>query len=90
MIPNKSLVERLSYMNQRSPDGQLSVRGHPLHRPLSVATKDDIDGCFNSGGAGCFATPQDYCRKASLTTMLRLHIELMSPGWLRDLGNTAQ
>lgn len=50
-------------MNGRKPDGGLFPRDHLLHRPLVVTDQADIASCVNSGGAGCFAKPQDYCRK---------------------------
>ena len=62
MFPNKEMKERLAYMNARAPDGQLAPRDHLLHRSLVVETADDIKSCVNSGGAGCFAKPQEYCQ----------------------------
>ncbi|PKX97003.1 serine hydrolase domain-containing protein [Aspergillus novofumigatus IBT 16806] len=44
------------------PQGQLSGRDHLLRRPLIVRTTEDIKTCFNSGGGGCFAKPQEYCQ----------------------------
>ncbi|KAI9872032.1 MAG: hypothetical protein M1823_008280, partial [Watsoniomyces obsoletus] len=49
-------------MNARALDGQLSARDHLLHRPLVVETQDDMNSCVNSGGAGCFAKPREYCQ----------------------------
>lgn len=60
-IPNESMKKNLAYMHQRAPNGQLSRRDHLLHRSLIVRPGDD---CFHSGGAGCFAKPQEYCRIA--------------------------
>ncbi|KAF7156084.1 hypothetical protein CNMCM5623_009226 [Aspergillus felis] len=62
MFPSASMKEKLAYMNQRDAQGQLSSRDHLLRRPLVVQTAEDIKTCFNSGGGGCFAKPQDYCR----------------------------
>jgi CubicO group peptidase (beta-lactamase class C family) len=62
MFPNKEMKERLAYMNARALDGQLSPRDHLLHRPLVVENQDDINSCVNSGGAGCFAKPREYCQ----------------------------
>jgi len=59
----------LAYMNQRSPDGQLSGRDHLLRRPLSVESAEHIKSCFNSGGAGCFAKPQEYTRELNFLVM---------------------
>ncbi|KIW05385.1 uncharacterized protein PV09_03900 [Verruconis gallopava] len=61
MFPSKSMKERLAYMNTRAPDGQLGPRDHLLHRPLVVESKE-ISSCVNSGGAGCFASPREYCQ----------------------------
>ena len=63
MIPTRSMKANLAYMNQRSPDGRLSGRDHLLRRPLIVESAENIKSCFKSGGAGCFAKPQEYARK---------------------------
>jgi CubicO group peptidase (beta-lactamase class C family) len=70
MIPTKSMKSKLAYMNQRNPDGSLMSRDHLLRRPLVVESAKEISSCFNSGGAGCFAKPRDYCRKP-LSTLRR-------------------
>ncbi|GFF28573.1 uncharacterized protein Rv1367c/MT1414 [Aspergillus udagawae] len=62
MFPSASIKEKLAYMNQRDAQGQLSGRDHLLRRPLVVQTAEDIKTCFNSGGGGCFAKPQEYCQ----------------------------
>jgi hypothetical protein len=56
---------RLAYMNTRSSDGTLRVRDHLLRAPLVVdlANRPEVARVFNSGGAGMFAKPQDYCSK---------------------------
>jgi CubicO group peptidase (beta-lactamase class C family) len=63
MIPTKSMKSKLAFMNQRKPNGSLVSRDHLLRRPLVVESAEEISSCFNSGGAGCFAKPQDYCRE---------------------------
>lgn len=63
MIPTKAMKEKLAYMHHRNSDGSLIGRDHLLRRPLVVETPDEIRTCFNSGGAGCFSQPSDYCRK---------------------------
>lgn len=67
MIPNASMRERLSFMNYRGPDGTLTARDHILRAPLVVDpdNKDEVDRVFNSGGAGIFAKPQEYCSEYS-------------------------
>ncbi|KAJ9293371.1 hypothetical protein DTO271G3_7867 [Paecilomyces variotii] len=62
MFPTKSMKEKLAYMNSRAPDGQLSPRDHLLRRPLIVEGTEEIKNCLNSGGAGIFAKPQEYCQ----------------------------
>lgn len=63
-------------MHRRDKTGHLSVCDHPLHRPL-VFEETDAKSFCHSGGAGCFSTPTDYCRKrlsqnSPLTTIFSL------------------
>ncbi|KAJ0165676.1 Acyltransferase LovD [Colletotrichum tanaceti] len=62
MIPTPWMKAQLAYMHHRRPDGKLVTRDHLLHRPLMVQSEEEVRGCFNSGGAGLFAKPQEYCR----------------------------
>ncbi|RDW61653.1 beta-lactamase family protein [Coleophoma crateriformis] len=62
MVPTRPMKSKLAYMNQRTSDGSLMSRDHLLRKPLVVETTAEIASCFNSGGAGCFAKPQDYCQ----------------------------
>lgn len=62
MIPTEDMKATLAYMHQRGADGKLSVRDHLLRRALTVKSESDIKSYFNSGGAGCFSTAQDYSR----------------------------
>ncbi|KAK4902646.1 hypothetical protein LTR27_000584 [Elasticomyces elasticus] len=62
MFPPASMKAKLAYMNGRGPDGILFPRDHLLHRSLVVTDQEDISRCSNSGGAGCFAKPQEYCQ----------------------------
>ncbi|RMD39259.1 hypothetical protein DV735_g5871, partial [Chaetothyriales sp. CBS 134920] len=62
LFPNAEMKAKLAYMNQRTPDGQLQARDHLLHRPLVVESQQDIESCVNSGGAGAFAQPREYCQ----------------------------
>lgn len=61
MHPGPRMKSALAYMNQRRADGTLAHRDHLLHRPLITGLKQN--DFFHSGGAGCFAKPQDYTRK---------------------------
>ncbi|OIW27644.1 beta-lactamase/transpeptidase-like protein [Coniochaeta ligniaria NRRL 30616] len=64
MIPGHDMRRRLAYMNSRSPDGTLRARDHPLRAPLVVDPDNEAEVArvFNSGGAGMFAKPQEYCK----------------------------
>lgn len=63
MIPTKSMRSRVAYMHHREHDGSLRHRDHLLRVPLVVDLENraQIDQIFNSGGAGMFARPQEYC-----------------------------
>ncbi|KAF6829276.1 beta-lactamase [Colletotrichum plurivorum] len=63
MFPTPSMKENLAFMHYKRPDGTVIPRDHPLHRPLIVQTDEEITSCFNSGGAGLFAKPQEYASK---------------------------
>jgi hypothetical protein len=54
-------------MNSRSPNGTLRARDHLLRAPLVVDTdnKSEVARVFNSGGAGMFAKPREYCSEWS-------------------------
>ncbi|KAK1988136.1 beta-lactamase [Colletotrichum cereale] len=66
MFPTSSMKAQLAYMHYRRPDGKLVARDHPLHRPLVARSEEEIRECFNSGGAGMFAKPQEYTRILSV------------------------
>lgn len=63
MIPNHDMRRRLAYTNSRNPDGTLRARDPLLRAPLVVDpdNETEVARVFNSGGAGMFAKPQDYC-----------------------------
>lgn len=64
MIPSHEMRAKLAYMHHRSPDGSLRPRDHLLRQPLVVDPNDkaEVGRIFNSGGAGMFAKPRDYCK----------------------------
>ncbi|EFQ34604.1 beta-lactamase [Colletotrichum graminicola M1.001] len=66
MFPTPSMKAQLAYMHHRRPDGEIVARDHLLHRPLIVQSEEEIRQCFNSGGAGIFAKPQEYGRILSV------------------------
>ena len=63
MIPNSDMRSRLVYMHSRDPNGNLRQRDHLNRLPLVINPEDEgeVAKVFNSGGAGMFAKPQDYC-----------------------------
>lgn len=65
MIPSLDMRRRLAYMNSKNQDGTLRARDHVLRAPLVVDPDNEAEVAriFNSGGAGMFAKPQDYCSK---------------------------
>ncbi|KAI3604715.1 beta-lactamase family protein [Moniliophthora roreri] len=62
MFPTESMKRNLVYMNFRGVDGKLVPEDHLLRKSLVAQTKEEIASTFNSGGAGCFAKPQEYCQ----------------------------
>lgn len=63
MIPSHDMRRRLAYMNVRNLDATLRDRDHLLRAPLVIDpdNKAEVGRLFNSGGAGMFAKPQEYC-----------------------------
>ncbi|KAK2786598.1 hypothetical protein FQN52_007774 [Onygenales sp. PD_12] len=68
MLPPAEMKAKLAYMHARNADGTLTQRDHLLRWPLLAKNKEETNGMLNSGGAGCFANPQDYLD--ILTTLL--------------------
>ncbi|EAU31610.1 conserved hypothetical protein [Aspergillus terreus NIH2624] len=68
MIPSHDMRRRLAYMNVRNLDGTLRDRDHLLRAPLVIDpdNKAEVGRLFNSGGAGMFAKPQEYCKVLSV------------------------
>ncbi|PLB36235.1 serine hydrolase domain-containing protein [Aspergillus candidus] len=64
MIPSLDMRRRLAYMNAKNSDGTLRARDHPLRAPLVVDPDNEAEVApiLNSGGAGLFAKPQEYCK----------------------------
>jgi len=60
MMPSLQMKKDLVHMNQRAADGTLSYRDQLLRQ--SLISHDGKATFFNSGGAGCFAKPQEYCK----------------------------
>ncbi|KAJ5752537.1 hypothetical protein N7520_009454 [Penicillium odoratum] len=62
MIPTSEMKDRLAYMHHRDLKGRIWPRDHLLRRALTAESKSELESYFNSGGAGCFSTPEDYCQ----------------------------
>lgn len=63
MFPTEDMKKKLAFMHQRAPDGNLSGRDHLLRRAITASTPEEKAAIFNSGGAGAFAKPSEYCRE---------------------------
>lgn len=70
MIPSQDMRSRIAYMHQRDADGTLRPRDHLQRLPLVVDPDNsaEVARVFNSGGAGMFARPQEYCSKCNPTS----------------------
>jgi CubicO group peptidase (beta-lactamase class C family) len=67
MLPTQHMKDRLAYMHERNSAGKLSPRDHITRGPLVASTAEEKAACFQSGGAGLFAKPQEYAREYSST-----------------------
>lgn len=71
MVPTEEMKSRLAYMNHRDHNGNLHPRDHLLRGALVLRSKEEAEGFFNSGGAGMFGKPRDYCSKSSFLCSLQ-------------------
>lgn len=62
MLPSPDMIERLAYMHQRTPAGNIRPRDHPVRAPLVAQDEEELSRCFHSGGGGLFANPREYCK----------------------------
>jgi hypothetical protein len=71
MIPTPAMQSELAYMHYRYPDGKLVPRDHLHRKALVLDTEIDkeVQNFFNSGGAGMFANPLEYCRMKTQTRL---------------------
>lgn len=74
-FPSNDMKRRLVYMHQRTADGKVTLReeGHPLKRALDPRGRDHV---YQSGGAGCFAVPSEYC--SAFSVLFRLPVMIVS------------
>ncbi|KAF1972330.1 beta-lactamase/transpeptidase-like protein [Bimuria novae-zelandiae CBS 107.79] len=61
MKPHAEMLRNLAYMHSRVGNGRLSKRDHLLRRPLLPDETHSLSFLY-SGGAGCFARPQEYAQ----------------------------
>ncbi|KAK1973479.1 beta-lactamase [Colletotrichum cereale] len=62
MVPTLDMKNRLAYMHSKERGGNIVARRHSLRLPLLVESDEESHACFQSGGAGIFANPQEYTR----------------------------
>jgi len=61
-FPTPHMRSNIATMLQRAPSGTTSVRDHAYRRALLAESGHERKHIFNSGGAGCFAKPIEYCQ----------------------------
>ncbi|KAH8712597.1 Acyltransferase LovD [Beauveria bassiana] len=80
---------KVVHMHYRDPSGVVHPRDHLYRQALVVETKEEQAKLFNSGGAGLFAKPQEYCRiLAALLndgTCPTTGVQLVSTGTVADM-----
>ncbi|KAM3551405.1 hypothetical protein ARSEF4850_007884 [Beauveria asiatica] len=80
---------KVVHMHYRDPSGKLHPRDHLYRQALVVETEQEQAKLFNSGGAGLFAKPQEYCRiLAALLndgTCPTTGVQLVSPSTVADM-----
>ncbi|KAF2229612.1 beta-lactamase/transpeptidase-like protein [Viridothelium virens] len=62
MFPSEEMKARLASMHQTDLDGSVRERDHIHQRAMTAKTDHEKKHIFNSGGAGCFAKPTEYCK----------------------------
>ncbi|RYC78640.1 hypothetical protein BFJ63_vAg18487 [Fusarium oxysporum f. sp. narcissi] len=82
IIPNDEMRSRLAYMHARDMDGTLKPRDHLLRLPLVINAKDEYEAAsvFNSGGAGLFAKPQEFCSESAPSSRSKYNPLIWLPG----------
>lgn len=62
-LPTQQMRENLVSANQLQADGSVQEIDHPSRRAIFFADEPDAkDKIFQSGGAGLFAKPSEYCK----------------------------
>lgn len=70
MYPTPEMRKSFAYMQQTDANGSTMTRDHLYRRPLKAETDAEKKAIFNSGGAGCFARPVEYCRKLRVPSQM--------------------
>lgn len=61
-FPSEHMKQHMVKSHQRDSDGKSSeVKVHPNNAPIAASSDADKAKVFNTGGAGCFAKPAEYC-----------------------------
>ncbi|KAF7556676.1 hypothetical protein G7Z17_g1268 [Cylindrodendrum hubeiense] len=63
-FPTAEMKKNLAYVHRRNQDGSIELfeHGHPLRKPLVASTLEEVQSTVNSGGAGLFSNPIEYCK----------------------------
>jgi CubicO group peptidase (beta-lactamase class C family) len=63
-FPTTEMKQNLAYIHSRNEDGSIELfeHGHPVRGPLVASTIEEMQSTFNSGGAGLFGNPIEYCK----------------------------
>lgn len=69
LFPTEAMKNKFAFMHQKQSDGTYIGQEPLLRAPLIAKTQHDKKHVVNSGGAGAFTTPEEYCREFSLTSL---------------------
>lgn len=62
MFPGEEMMKHLVHLHAKHPNDTVTEQDHVLRRSLMAKTPEERARIMNSGGAGCFAKPVEYCR----------------------------
>ncbi|KAF4540776.1 Beta-lactamase [Lasiodiplodia theobromae] len=62
MFPTAEMLKNLAYFHFKHHDSSVTEQDHVLRRSLMARTPEEQARIFNSGGAGIFARPVEYCQ----------------------------
>ncbi|KAF5598144.1 beta-lactamase transpeptidase [Fusarium pseudoanthophilum] len=63
-FPTKEMKENLAFIHRRRLDGSVRLyeHGHLFRKPLMASADTSRETILNSGGAGLFSNPVEYCK----------------------------